>query len=180
MKKLAVLLCTALFACDALEDSGDTDDTGSGTSIAVPDVGTLVDAGGCGDVQMLLSTSDRSAALVFSDEADLTEQAYAAGEPITATYTLPAEGILELHQGTEVTGLFCNDAFDDNMVIDHTWTATAGTVTITVTSEGIDHGYHKPADATITIEGAVLQLDGSDDVTIESVSWTYAIGWLAG
>lgn len=190
MKKLAVLLCVALFACDEPEDTGATNvdtgdtgepvDTGSSGTVEVPDVGALVTPGGCGDILMSLASTDRTAALVFQDQAGLTAQAYKAGKPVTETYTLPADGALAVHQGTEVTGLFCNDAFTDDMVIDRSWEATAGTVVVTVTSEGVDHGHAKPATATITVEDAVLELDGEESITIDAVSWEAAIGWLPG
>lgn len=188
MKRLTVLLCAALFACDEPEDTGDssvetpvdTGDTGTPSSLEVPDVAELVTPGGCGDIQMTLASTDRSAVLEFHDATDLTAQAYTAGAPVSETYTLPASGSLELHQGTEVTGLFCNDAFTDDMVIERSWVASSGTVVVTVTSEGTDHGHAKPGTATITIEDAVLDLDGEESILIEAVSWEAPVGWLPG
>ena len=197
---LRTLLClllasTTLVACDEEKDTGEVDDTaetddtgevddtgetGETGTTDTPDVGDLVDPGGCGDMMLTLASSDRSTVLAFQMSKGLTREAYENGGKATATLTLPDDGTLSLHRGDGITELFCNDVFTDTIVIDETWEATAGEVTITVVSEGIDHGHAIPGTATITIDSATLQLSGSEDITIEALSWEAAVGWLPG
>ena len=117
---------------------------------------------------------------MFQMIGDLTREAYENGGTATTTVTLPGDGSLSLNRGDDITELFCNDVFSDTIVIDETWEAAAGEVTITVLSDGVDHGHAVPGTATITIEGATLQQDGSEGITIDALSWEAAVGWLPG
>lgn len=199
MFHLRVLFVTAMLACDAEEkDTGgmDTDgdgvvsgDTGAedsgivdtGSNDTPPDLDALTEEGGCSDIMFTLSSPDGDLVLVFSKNSTLTQEAFKTGKPVTVSLSLPTDGMLALHRGNQAADFYCNDAISDTMVIDQTWTATTGAVTITVTSDGIDHGHGGiPGTGTITIEGAILTTDGADDVSISDLSWAASVGWLPG
>lgn len=184
MNALRILLLAPLLACDLDKDTG-SDDTASedtASEDAVPDLTTLTEAGGCADIVFTLSSPDRDLVLVFSTFEGLTKDAYKAGEPVTVTVPLTTPDLLILSEGNQAADFYCNDAFTDTMVIDRTWSATAGTVSITLTSEGIDHGHGGlPATGSITIEDAILTSeDGGEPLSIDALSWEASVGWLPG
>lgn len=193
---LLAALIPATLACDEDKDTGSEDtatttetgtpdetgtpvDTGPDETDADPSIEALVSPGGCGDLMLTLASADRSWVLAFQVSGDLTRQAYEDGKA-TATYTLPDDAALSLHRGEGITELFCNDVYDESITIDESWAASAGSVTVTVVSEGIDHGHATPGTATITIEDATLEQKGEADISIGSLSWEAAVGWLPG
>lgn len=185
MKPLSTMLFLGLMACaESLDtaDSGSTSTTGSGlpATLSTPDGNLLVDAGGCGDVYFTLGSADRSLVLVFSLDRALTLEAYETGTA-EATVSLATAGELMLHQGTDATDFFCNDVMTQEMVIDRSWVASSGEVTVTVVSDGDKQpGPQHTGLGGIIIRDAVLSLEGAEDFTIEGVTWEARVGWLPG
>lgn len=176
-KRSAPLMLFALVACEP-PDPTDTGETGL---VEAPDLETLVMEGGCGDVLMYVGSEDRSLILVALAE-NLSEQSFHAGSaPMSATYDLSeAPERLRLVQGHDVFDLYCNDVTDDE-VVETTWTAVSGQITVTATSTGeaSDWGAHY-GDAIIEVEDVVLEAPGAEDVTIDFMSWEAYVGWMAG
>jgi uncharacterized protein YheU (UPF0270 family) len=176
---LFALALTLAVGCDEVrEDTEDTEDTAAPITdpADVPDLGVLVDAGGCSDVVFTLYAPDGALSLVFSLYTDLAEQAVSTGALQTATVDLAVEGSLVLREGTNVDWLECTDTFDDSQVVDVEWTAVSGEVVLTAEPQ---EGSDMPALGTITISNAVLSAEGQGDVLIPSLTWEAGVGWIA-
>ncbi len=175
MKRITLLSLVSALTLVACEETPPT--TTTPTTTGGPDLSTLVWEGGCGDVTMYAGSEDRSLILVFHHYDNLTEQSYDAGEPITVE--LEAAGRVELVQGHDVFDLYCNDVLDDE-VVDRTWEAVSGTVTLTVAATGEQDPWATYADATLELDQVLLQADDEEDVLIDSMSWEAFVGWLPG
>lgn len=188
---LGLSLIAALTACGDKDtgdtadtsDSADTGDTGdTGALTPAPDVGTLVNEGGCSDVAMTKISADDTLALLVVSDTELAAQAYAdGGAPITVTYDLAAgQGRVELWQGLGMNNLLCNDYLEGHEVVDTTWVGTSGTVELTVTPTGTATDWDWPATGEVTLTGVVLEAAGAESVTLPTTSWTANVGWLPG
>lgn len=189
---LGLSLITALVACGDKDtgdtsdtsdtaDTGDTGDTGS-ELVPAPDLTTLVNEGGCSDVAMTKMSADDTLALLVVSDTELAAQAYAdGGAPITVTYDLAAgQGRVELWQGVGMSSLMCNDVMEGHEVVNTTWTATSGTVELTITPTGTASDWEWPATGDVTLTGVVLEAAGAETVTVPTTSWSAHVGWLPG
>jgi hypothetical protein len=166
-------------------DTGDSADTGTTTDTGAltpaPDLGALVNAGGCSDLAMTLGSDDKDLVLIFTT-SDVTTAAYdAKAGTATVTLDLATDGSLELWQGIDVTNIPCNDALYGTEVVVTTWTVVSGTAEVSVVSSGEHEPWDEyPGDGTLSLTDVVLSADGAEDVTIDSLSWTAWVGWLPG
>jgi hypothetical protein len=100
--------------------------------------------------------------------------AAAGTAPVQRTYTLGADGDLTVSAGVEIGELWCNDAATGAEKVRQTWTATAGTVSVTVTP-----GESGPtADVLVTVSNANpscqirIQIDGGNTVILPAGTTT--------
>lgn len=137
----------------------------------------LSSLGGCGDVVFYAVDADDRLMLSFRADG-LVGEARAPGEPTVTTFQLPdppAELILE--QGTRVSDVMCDDVAENGgPQVQRTWTATAGSATVTVRLVPEPQN----ARADLLLEDVVLESDG-DRVTLDRLEWTDTpVGWFPG
>ena len=166
---------------DADTDSDTDSDTDADTDVDAPDLSVLDRPGGCADLVMTFGSTDGSLNLVFSSSSGLAQAAYDDGTSASLTLDLATSGSLVLQQGNRVTDLTCNDAFTGDEVVDTEWTAVSGTLEVEVVTDGVHEDWDAyPGTGTITLEDVVLEADGAESVSVESLSWSAAVGWLPG
>ena len=186
MRSLALLGLAGLVACVGPHDSADSVDSAetgdSGELVAAPDLAVLVDASGCGDVQMVLGDPGGELLLLFSYNGGLAQAAYEseAGQA-GVELELAVEGSLELWRGTSVTNIPCNDALNGDEEVLQSWLAVQGSAIVEVVSDGTTEPWGEyPGTATLELSDVVLSSEGVEDVAIESLSWSAHVGWLPG
>jgi hypothetical protein len=114
--------------------------------------------------------------LLVRIDGGLVDAAATSGAPQEGSYELPDSDIeLRLDQGTAVDDATCDDVIlDGGPQIFATWSATAGSVDVTVTPEG------DGARADVALSAATLA-GASGALTIERFEWTdIYVGWVAG
>ena len=170
---LPLLSLSLLTGCPAEEDTADP--------AAAVDLDSLTRPLGCGDVVMHYASDAGDLMLVFEHFDGLAEQAYTTGAPAAVTLDLAVEGSLALWAGANLVNLVCNDYTIGDEVIETTWTATAGTATLEVVSNGTakDWGEYY-GDGTLTLTDVTLESPDADPVTIDSLTWTAYVGWMPG
>ncbi|MCA9694154.1 MAG: hypothetical protein KC636_31500, partial [Myxococcales bacterium] len=144
----------------------------------------LTRAGGCADVTMYAYNEDQTIALYFSG-GPVVEKAHTDGMLLQAI-TLPDDAItLKLQVGEKLAGAWCNDAVspESQPQVAAEWTATAGTLTLTVTptSEGSDPEY--PSNATLELTHVDFSPGEGADAPVHVESFSMAdvgVGWLPG
>lgn len=163
-------------------DLPDTDVPDTDTPVSPVDVSRLTRSGGCGDLNLTMGSTDGELLLKLWHDGGLAMAAYqATSGTASVTLDLASEGSLVLWEGTQVDALACNDAWTGTEEIVTTWSAIAGTAEVSVVSDQV----HEPWDAypgtgSITLTDVVLHVDGMADVSIPSLSWSAAVGWLPG
>lgn len=165
-------------------DTADTADT-AGTDVPFPDLARLTEYGGCADVVLDAHAVDDTVGMVL--EAFDLGIARAACESGTQTMdiTLPdARVALRVDAGEHVAHYVCNDAIEYEPVVETTWVATGGSLTIEVIPadttyedcEGWPYG-----SATLTLHDVVFEsADGGETTTVETFGWSAMVGWLPG
>lgn len=161
-------------------DGGSTDGGAEGVDLAA----LLTRSGGCGDTFIWATNADQTWAMWFRDDSDIALRAYRAGETITDTYDMALDYALSptvaVQQGSNLQVAFCNDVVEDYSVTQE-WYATAGLVTISVTSDGTKEPWGEvPGTATLTLDDVVLTTTGADPVTISHYETTVSVGWFPG
>jgi hypothetical protein len=142
------------------------------------DVGDqLTRTGGCGDTFVYAADADDTIELSVFAEGLIA----AAGDaPSTRSFTLPDAAVrVRLEQGDRITSATCTDLIENGgPKVVRTYTATAGTVDVTVRPGGAD-GWDSEADVTLT--DATLATEGGQEITIDAFTWTAIwVGWLPG
>jgi len=166
---------------DADTDSDTDSDTDADTDVDPPDLESLDDPGGCADLIMTHDSPDGSLSLVFTYTEGLAQAAYDAGGTASATLDLATDATLVLRQGTNVGALSCNDALDGSEVVDTEWQAVSGSAEVEVASDLVHEEWDAyPGTGTITLTGVEFEADGAPDVSLESATWSAAVGWLPG
>lgn len=166
----------ALAATAALSACATSTPTGSELAEA------LESSGGCGDLVVYAVDADKT--LLLDVQADgLVQAATEAGEPTTTTFDLAtATGVrVILEQGSEIDDAICDDVIEnDGPIVDRSWTATAGTLEVTVRPGPTDTASDPRSDVTLT--DVVLTPDGrGETLSLPSMTWTdIPVGWFAG
>lgn len=168
----------------------DTADTGTGSELVVAGFATaLTQSGGCGDVALAAWNDDSTLVYSFAT-AGLVAEAYAAGGPITRTWSFPIVGDAEappdliVQEGRYLTDAFCDDVQENTPEITRTWTPVQGTLTLTVTPTGTDpQPWNSPAEARLQhAYAAFVPADDPTAVPVEAgdVLIEANVGWLPG
>ncbi len=171
-------------------DTSDTADTGTGSELVVPGFATaLTQSGGCGDVALAAWNDDSTLVYTFAT-AGLVAEAYAAGGPVTRTWSFPIVGDAELppdlvvQEGRYLTDAFCDDVIERPPEVVRTWIPVQGTLTLTITPSGTDpQPWDSPAEARLEhAYAAFVPADDPTAVPVEAgdVLIEARVGWLPG
>jgi hypothetical protein len=144
----------------------------------------LVFKGGCGDIVFYAVDDDDELMLTFVVQTGLVEQARDAGQEVQVTLQVRnsfgmGHGNVRLEQGTRVSDVTCDDVAEQGgPQIRRSWTATAGSATVTVRPLADQDG----AMADLLLENVTLQPDGDGrQLLLDRMEWTDVfVGWYAG
>jgi len=142
----------------------------------------LANAGGCSDVLMYAWKPDDTVALFFRGSG-VAEAAHAAGEATEFYWALPHPDVeVWAERGEHLTHVTCNDVMEVEPVVAATWTATSGSVFLTVTPTG-DHkpwGEY-PALGELELSGIILEPEhGGNPAHVSYFPIAVGIGWMPG
>ncbi len=148
----------------------------------------LVDGASCSFVTSAAATHDETTALLW--QMSLPEgEARQVGETFQTTWD-PTAGIAEnevngsfrIQQGSHLLEVVCNDAIENEPVVQDTWIPIDGFMTLEVVTAESGDGTEAPFTGTLSLRGVVLQKEGSEDtctvpdMDLADQSW----GWLPG
>jgi hypothetical protein len=139
--------------------------------------------GGCGDIVFYAVDDDDELMLTFVSEG-LVQEARNAGHEIRLAFQLrPSFGLTRgdvyLAQGSRVSDVTCDDVAEQGgPQIRRTWTAIAGSATVTVRPLADQEG----AMADLLLENVLLEPDGDGrQLRVDRMEWTdIFVGWYAG
>ena len=157
-----------------------------GTPVPTDDISTeMTRFIGCGDLYSAAANETDSWALTVI-AVDQVQAAFDAGAPqiITANLSAPlGEADVKLRFGQNLTHAFCNDALDPGIeiVVEKEYLPVSGQLQLSISPTGEATSWGElPADAMININDARFCASESDCVDISSLTFTVAVGWLAG
>ena len=183
-----------------IEDSPDTGDTGDNQDTAdtvdTSDTGDNSDMlnyerhftrfGGCGDVFVYGHKADDTISLQISGSG-LVRAAFEAEQSTTTEFDLTQEvGLtIAVQHGQYLNHESCNDALDPEIqvVVNKTYVPVNGTLSIAIEPTGEETSWGElPSNATISLQASDFCANGSseDCLNIGELSFTTAVGWLAG
>lgn len=139
---------------------------------------TFARLSGCADVVFFAVDSDDELMLSFVADG-LVSGAHSAGAVTVTLFTLPDAGAtLKLERGLRVSDAMCDDVIEnDGPRVDRTWTATAGTATVTVRPDAT----HGGASADLLLQDVVFESGNGDRITLDRLEWTeVSVGWFPG
>jgi hypothetical protein len=122
----------------------------------------FVTMGGCADLALYAGSEDQNTGIYFY-AAGYAQQAADAGSETTVELDLATEASVEVHVGTLVSVGYCVDVPLPDGSIHHTYVATQGKATLTVTPDlegglaGQPFGHGK-----VVLEDVILMLEGAD------------------
>ena len=164
---------------DAPEDPDDT-------PVSPDDISTEMSRFlGCGDLYSAAANETDSWALTVI-AVDQVQATFDAGAPqiINANLSAPVgEADVKLRFGENLTHAFCNDALDPGIeiVVEKEYLPVSGQLQLSISPTGEATSWGElPADAMISINDARFCVSDSDCVVISSLTFTVAVGWLAG
>ena len=136
--------------------------------------------GGCADIVFYAVDGEDELMLTFRAEGVISEARAAGGaQESVMTFVLPAPATeLILQQGTRISDATCDDVIENGgPQVGRSWTATAGTVTVSVRPDPIE----ETARADLLMEHVVLEGSGGHQVAFDRLVWTeILVGWYAG
>lgn len=133
----------------------------------------LTRTGGCGDVVFFATDADDTLMLI-AEAPELVTEAFAAGQTRTTDYLIPDESFsLQVHRGARVSDATCDDVVEQGGPdIRDTWTAEAGSATITI----VPGPTAEQSTGTLLIQDVIV-----DDALIATFEIAdVAVGWFAG
>lgn len=141
----------------------------------------LTAAGGCSDVLMYAQNAGATISVEFSTDG-LVAAAMNSGLVTKTDFTLPIAAVgLIARTGSDLHNDLCTDFIDVPPSVELTYTATAGSVSVTITPGAM------PGDsssATAEFKDVIWKLDGAVDVPTVSmpslVMKDVIVGWLPG
>jgi len=181
MNPIPALLLLA--ACGPGGDSaaGDDTDTPDRLRIEAGFESVLAHQGGCADVVLYRWAPDDTLALFFRTQGAV-QAAHAAGVPTTTGWTLPDPAVeLLVQAGEHVSHVTCDDILEFEVVVERSWTAVAGTASLTITPTGEATEWEMPALGELVLGDVVLEPDdGGDPVPLPSLTISSGVGWFPG
>ena len=161
-------------------ETGDTGDTGA----KIIDVASeLTRSGGCSDISLYAYSSDDTLLLNFATDEELLIQAHeGGGAPTVHTFSAPDAGLrrFELLVGVALSYPMCNDVSIPDTVIEDTYLAVSGTVTLTVTPDGKPKAWDHSGDAEATFTDVLFENGAGDQLHISELTISERVGWLPG
>jgi hypothetical protein len=133
---------------------------------------------GCADLVFFAVDSDDELMLSFVAEG-LVAGARSAGAVTVTLFSLPDAGAtLKLEQGSRISDAMCDDVIENNgPQVSRTWTATAGTATVTVRPDATQES----ARADLLLQDVVFERGEGERVTLERLEWSdVSVGWFPG
>ena len=140
---------------------------------------------GCGDLYSAAVNETDSWALTVVAVGQV-QAAFDAGAPqiLNANLSAPVgEAEVKLSFGQNLTHAFCNDALDPGIeiVVEKEYLPVSGQLQLSISPTGEATSWGElPADAMISINDARFCVSDSDCVNVSSLTFTVAVGWLAG
>lgn len=139
----------------------------------------LTEKGGCGDLWVYAVDAGDTLLLTVNIDGPI---AAAAGVDATSDYTLPDAAVqITLDVGSSVSDRICDDVVENGgPQVRETWTAVSGAVHLELVFPATTGAYPLP-DANVELTDVVLESEGGEQVTVESLTWEgVQVGWLAG
>ena len=138
----------------------------------------LTDDGGCGDV-VFYAHDDVDTVMLTLYAEGLVGEATDAGVASDFDFTLPDDGVeLIVEVGSKISDATCDDVIENGGPrVRETWTATAGTASITILPGETEWDAH----GSMHLESVEFENEGGATVTLPSFDIEdVAVGWLAG
>ncbi len=138
----------------------------------------FVQRGGCADV-VFYAVDAADEVLVTFQTTGLVDAARAAATPITTVFELPVEGVTAIiEQGSKISDAICDDVIENGGPrITRTWTAIAGTATVTIRINPDNFG----ARGDLRLDDVVFVSDDGRRVRVDELLWIdVSVGWLPG
>lgn len=141
----------------------------------------LTQQGGCSDLYVHAQNPQDTRGLVLSVSGELVDAVVTSGEAASTELDITDPSVsFRVETGVAVTELECNDAITMKPVIDETWSATAGTLTIDLAPDGNGNAIADITLTDVTIE-RTAPAGGATPIEIPSYVFTdVLVGWLPG
>jgi hypothetical protein len=141
----------------------------------------LSQQGGCSDLNVYASDPGDTIGLILRVDDGLVAAAVEAGMPTSTEIDITDPAVqFRVETGVFVTELECNDVLSKRPVIDETWSATAGTLTIDLLPDGNGNALADITLTDVTIE-RTAPAGGAAPIEIASYAFTdVLVGWLPG
>lgn len=174
-----------LFLLSLLGCPSPTDDTGASGPAPLEagfEAALTGPAGGCADTFVYAADDANEVALFFRADGALATACVTDGPP-TFTYALPDAAVeLRVEQGERLTVDTCDDVMDNpGPEVARTWTATAGTATLSFEPTYTETCASDTTPATLTLTDVTFTADdGAGEVVVPTLVLTTNVGWLPG